>query len=187
MLPASFGRNRNFIGVIEMPIKSSSRCEVSIPLDITGQDSVICGSYATFICENCGPICNSCAETFPCPLISDEKHIPVEPHTPTPKPRKPVLTPIVIRALTETVTDIGQLSRIELRELAYAVKYGVLAKGKGGPYPILKMVYAPSGFDFVVDRESQIADLRRAHMRDLARGTAKFFPWVAFQKLDGVA
>lgn len=64
------------------------RCEVSIPLEITGQDSELCGSSAAFTCENCGPICNSCAETFRCPLISGGKHVPCEPQPPT-QPQKP--------------------------------------------------------------------------------------------------
>lgn len=161
------------------------RCEVSIPLEITGQDSELCGAFAAFTCENCGPICNSCAETFPCPLISDGKHIPCEPQPP--KPRKPVLTPIVVRALTQTITDTGWLTKAELRELAYAVKYGVLSKGKGGPFPILKTIYAIRGFDFAADREAQVADMRRAHMIDLARGTAKLFPWVEFKKIGSAA
>lgn len=96
-------------------------------------------------------------------------------------PRKEVLTNIVKRALVETITDIGQLSRSQLNELEYAVKYGVLSKGKGGPFPILKTVYAFSGFDFAADRENLEAEMRRAHMRDIARGADKFFPWVPFQ------
>lgn len=97
-------------------------------------------------------------------------------------PRKPVLTAIVKRALTETVTDIGQLTHDQRRELTYAVKYGVLERGKGGPFPILKTVYAVPGLDFAADREHDVAEMRRAHMLDLARGTAKFFPWVPFQR-----
>ena len=166
----------------------STRCEVSIPLESTGQQAELCGSPAAFVCENCGPICRSCSQTFPCPLTPDGKHTPAaNSQTLTPTPRKPILTPIVKRALTETITDMGQLTSTELRELAYAVKYGVLSKGKGGPFPILKTVYALPGFDFIADREARIAELRRAHMIDLALGTAKFFPWVPFEKVTGGA
>ncbi len=98
------------------------------------------------------------------------------------KPRKPVLTRIVVRAIQGTIVDTGWLTKDQRRELAYAVKYGVLVKGKGGPFPILKTVYAIPGFDFVADREAAQAELSRAHMRDLARGTARFFPWVRFQE-----
>lgn len=70
-----------------------------------------------------------------------------------------------------------------MRELNYAVKHGVLAKGKGGPFPILKTVYAVPGFDFRADREAGVAEMMRAHMIDIARGTDKFFPMVPFQEL----
>jgi hypothetical protein len=63
---------------------------------------------------------------------------------------------IVERALDQTVTDIGQLTPEEQRELSKAVKNGVLSKDKGGPYPILKPVYARRGFDFAADRQLQI-------------------------------
>jgi len=105
------------------------------------------------------------------------------------KARKEILTAIVKRAMIETVTDLGQFGRdeagrIQKRELEYAVKHGVLCKSKGGPFPILKTVYAIPGFDFSAQREQAIAEMRRAHMFDLARGTAKYFPWVDFQKVS---
>jgi hypothetical protein len=67
-----------------------------------------------------------------------------------------MLTEIVKRALTETVTNIGQLSATEQRELNTAVRHGVLSRGKGGPFPILKTVYAHPGFDFEADRKHYI-------------------------------
>jgi len=100
------------------------------------------------------------------------------------KARKEILTAIVKRAMIETVTDLGQLTHDEIRELNYAVKHGALTKAKGGPFLILKTVYAIPGFDFAAQREQAIAEMRRAHMFDLARGTAKYFPWVDFQKVS---
>jgi len=63
---------------------------------------------------------------------------------------------IVERALDETVTDTGQLTPKEQRELSKAVKNGVLSKGKGGPYPVVKTVYAARGFDFAAARQLHI-------------------------------
>jgi hypothetical protein len=88
---------------------------------------------------------------------------------------------IVKRALVRTVTNVGQLTAEQKLDLEYAVRKGWLIKGKGGPYPILKSVYARPGFDFRKDREASVAELRRMHMVDLARGTARFFPFVQFQ------
>src|SRR6478735_11507057 len=66
------------------------------------------------------------------------------------------LPAIVKRALVETVTDIGQLSKSDLYQLNKYVKRGWLSRGKGGPYPILKTVYACPGFDFAASRERYI-------------------------------
>lgn len=63
------------------------------------------------------------------------------------------LPPIVKRALVETVVDIGQLSKAEIYQLNKYVKKGWLSKGKGGPYPRLKTVYACPGFDFAGHRK----------------------------------
>ena len=65
---------------------------------------------------------------------------------------------IVKRALVETVCDIEQLSKSELYQLNKAVKRGWLSKGKGGPYPKLKTVYAYPTFDFIADREREVAE-----------------------------
>lgn len=67
------------------------------------------------------------------------------------------LTPIIKRALVETVTDIGQLTATERRELNAAVKHGWLSRGKGGPYPVLKTVWACPGFDFGASRRRYVA------------------------------
>jgi hypothetical protein len=63
------------------------------------------------------------------------------------------LPEIVKRALTDTVTDIGQLTDEDRRVLNRYVKRGVLSKGKGGGFPLLKTVYACYGFDFAAQRQ----------------------------------
>ena len=81
---------------------------------------------------------------------------------------KPILTLIVERAMVETVTSIGQLTHRETLELERAVRHNYLSKGKGGPYPVLKTVYAHPGFDFeadrrfYVDRAMRMADLEKS-------------------------
>jgi hypothetical protein len=67
-----------------------------------------------------------------------------------------MFTEIVRRAMAETVVDIGQLSKTERKELGAAIKAGILVKGKGGPYPVVKTVYASIGFDFLADREMHV-------------------------------
>lgn len=66
------------------------------------------------------------------------------------------LPKIVKRALVETVTDIGQLSKSDLYQLNKYVKRGWLSRGKGGPFPMLKTVYAHPGFDFAASRERYV-------------------------------
>lgn len=77
------------------------------------------------------------------------------------------LPEIIKRALTQTVTDIGQLSQQERRTLAAYVKRGHLSKGKGGPYPMLKTVYAVAGFDFAVHRAAHVRYMM--HLAELDR------------------
>ena len=60
---------------------------------------------------------------------------------------------IVERALRETVTNIGKLSPTDIKHLNAAVKKGILSKGKGGTYPVIKTVWGPPGLDFVADRK----------------------------------
>ena len=71
------------------------------------------------------------------------------------------LTEIVKRAMVETVVDIGQLSASEKYQLNKAVKRGWLAKGKAGPFPVLKTVYAVPTFDFAASRERYVAEAMR--------------------------
>lgn len=63
------------------------------------------------------------------------------------------LPEIVRRAMVETVTDIGQLSKAEIYQLNKYVKKGWLSKGKAGPFPRLKIVYACPSFDFEASRK----------------------------------
>lgn len=78
--------------------------------------------------------------------------------------------PIIKRALVETVTNIGQISHQDRLDLEYAVRKGWLSKGKGGPYPMLKTVYAHPGFNFEASRDVFIAEMMAWHALDVARG-----------------
>lgn len=73
------------------------------------------------------------------------------------------LPEIVKRAMIETVTDLGQLSKPEIYQLNKYVKRGWLSKGKGGPFPILKTVYACPGFDFEASRQRYVDEAVAAH------------------------
>lgn len=64
-----------------------------------------------------------------------------------------MLSEIIKRALVYSVTDIGQLTAQDKRDLQRAVKRGWLSKGIGGPFPKLKVVYARLGYDFQGERE----------------------------------
>jgi hypothetical protein len=77
---------------------------------------------------------------------------------------------IVGRAIVRPLADIGQLSHEEHLALNRAVRKGWLSKGKGGPYPALKTVYAHPGFDFAADREAHIEEMMGWHALDVARG-----------------
>lgn len=74
---------------------------------------------------------------------------------------KNVLSKWVRQALTSRTVDIGQLSAEDRRDLDRAVKQGLLVKGRGGGFPLLKTVYAAPGYDFQGEREKAIAELRR--------------------------
>lgn len=81
------------------------------------------------------------------------------------------LPPIVKRALVETVVNIGQLSDSEVRTLNKYVKRGWLSRGKGGPFPKVKTVYAHPGFDFTADREFYVR--RAMKLAELDRQAAE--------------
>ena len=70
------------------------------------------------------------------------------------------LPEIVARALKQTVTDIGQLTKKEIQDLEKYVRKGILEKGKGGPYPKLKNVYALKGFNFESHREESLIRMK---------------------------
>jgi hypothetical protein len=68
-----------------------------------------------------------------------------------------ILTEIVKRAMVDHVTNIGQLSKQEVRELDAAVRKGYLSKGKGGAFPAIKTLWACPGFDFAAHRVGCLA------------------------------
>ena len=70
-----------------------------------------------------------------------------------------MLPKIVMQAMRYTVTDIGQLSKDDLKTLNKYVKMGFLAKGKGGGFPALKTIYAVPTYDFDGCRKAEIRDL----------------------------
>lgn len=72
-------------------------------------------------------------------------------------------------ALTSTITDIGQLTNAQKRFLNRAVKRGWLAKGRGGPFPAIKTVYAHPGFDFDGERERHVEYMKRLMEMDVRR------------------
>ena len=81
---------------------------------------------------------------------------------------------IVKRALLETITDIGQLNDTDKKILNKYVTLGYLDKGKGGPFPKVKTVYAHKGFDFNKQREDYINDLFELCKRFGEKVTLKF-------------
>jgi len=68
---------------------------------------------------------------------------------------------IVKRAMTEGIADIGQLSHQDKYQLNKFVKMGILDKGKGGPFPRLKTVFAIKGHDFIEERKMYIDEFIR--------------------------
>jgi len=66
---------------------------------------------------------------------------------------------IVKRAMLNPITDIGQLNKEEKRPLEKFVKMGVLIKGKGGPFPALKTVYAITGYNIAAARKRNIEEM----------------------------
>lgn len=73
------------------------------------------------------------------------------------------LPEIVRRAMVETVTDIGQLSKAEIYQLNKYVKKGWLSRGKGGPFPMLKTVYAHIDYDFDAARQAYVDEAMAAY------------------------
>jgi len=71
------------------------------------------------------------------------------------------LPEIVKRALSDTIVDIGQLSKKDKNTLNRYVKKGWLDKARGGPFPALKTVYAHPGYDFTGARQEAIDQAHR--------------------------
>ncbi len=84
--------------------------------------------------------------------MSRDERIPL-PYGPAELPR------IVGWALVHTVVDLGQLSKLDKKILNRYVKKGWLAKGRGGPFPALKTVYAHPDYDFALHRQEALDEL----------------------------
>lgn len=69
------------------------------------------------------------------------------------------LPEIVKRAMVDTITSIGQLSKSDINTLNSYVKKGWLSKGKGGPFPMPKTVYACAGFNFEASRKAHLNEI----------------------------
>jgi hypothetical protein len=79
------------------------------------------------------------------------------------------MSAIVARALRESVVDVGQLSVQQRKELSAAVKAGVLQKGKGGGFSVLKTVFAAPGVNLLHQREDSLG-YRRPTARNPGSG-----------------
>jgi hypothetical protein len=109
---------------------------------------------------------------------------------PNPKGRK-ITGPfpeIVRHAIVHTVVNIGQFRHPgradELKTLERYVRAGYLEKGKGGPFPAIKTVYARPGYPFAAARQHFIDEIMRLpnprglsvperHQLKIARDTLK--------------
>ena len=80
---------------------------------------------------------------------------------------------IVKSAMVDTVTSIGQLTKAEVNILNSYVKKGWLSKGKAGPYPMPKTVYAFPTFDFAASRKAYIEEFRAIVAIDNAAAFAR--------------
>ena len=74
-----------------------------------------------------------------------------------------MLPEIVKRALVEPICDIGQLTAKDKYTLNKYVKKGYLSKGRGGPFPKIKTLYARPDFDFAADRNYEINQALALH------------------------
>jgi hypothetical protein len=76
--------------------------------------------------------------------------------------------PVVQRALgrEQHVVNIGQLSSDEKNALEKAVKDGILKKGKGGGFPVLKTVYSHPDYDIEGEHRKSIEELKNAQKMD---------------------
>jgi GNAT superfamily N-acetyltransferase len=92
--------------------------------------------------------------------LADGKTIPPEVLAEYPDLAKSDHPPIVARALEDPVVVMHNLADKDLKALNKAVKDGVLEKGKGGPFPVLKTVFAKPGYDFDGERQKAMAKLK---------------------------
>jgi hypothetical protein len=83
------------------------------------------------------------------------------------------LPEIVKRAMVDTITSIGQLSKSEINTLNTYVKKGWLSKGKGGAYPMAKTVYACPTFDFAASRKAHLEEIAALISFDNAQALAR--------------
>jgi hypothetical protein len=86
---------------------------------------------------------------------------------------QPTTRDFINHALTCTLTDIGQLDGPTRSALNRLVKKGILSKGKGGPFPAIKTVYAVAGFDFAAHRQQHIDHMVRLSEMDRAARIAR--------------
>jgi hypothetical protein len=64
--------------LIQFPAVSSLGCEITLPCacDPTGQITAVCGSVASFQCQECGWMCGACRDVIPC-FSPDGQHLPI--------------------------------------------------------------------------------------------------------------
>lgn len=79
------------------------------------------------------------------------------------------VTPMTIRALRTTVMNLGGISHQDRLDLEYNVRHGFLSKGQGGPFPLLKTIYARPGFNFAADRFELVAEMKQLALLDECR------------------
>jgi hypothetical protein len=68
---------------------------------------------------------------------------------------------LVAEASSNGIRFIGEFSKEHRRALDRAVRNGVLARDKGGPYPRLVTCYNAPGHDFAAERARLIEEMLR--------------------------
>jgi len=58
--------------------------------------------------------------------------------------------------MKDVIVDIGQLTDADKKHLNKLVKNGLIQKGKGGPFLMIKTVYAPLWYDIEGQRKVDI-------------------------------
>ena len=72
-----------------------------------------------------------------------------------------MLPKIVQRAILDTVTNLGQLSEDDVKTLDKYTRRGWLSKGRGGPFPKPKTVWAHPGYDFATARREKVLGMSK--------------------------